>query len=83
MSAELNYFRCYVFIAKLAVVKVLTVKKILICLIFFGSNVLVARVYNFYLIIHTTIANLHVVFIKYVMILMVFLEVFFGFHLEN
>ena len=72
---RINHFRYQAFIANLAVDRVSAVAKILICLIFFGSNVLVVRIYNFYLFVHTTIANLHVVFIKYFMILMIFSEV--------
>ena len=52
-----------VMINKQAVVRVSTVAKILICLIFFVGNVLVVRIFNFCQIFHTTIANLHVIFI--------------------
>ena len=57
---------------KQAVVRVSTIAKILICLVFFGSIVLVVRIYNFCHIVHTTIGNLRVVFVKYFMMLMGF-----------
>ena len=52
-----------VMINKQAVVRVSTVAKILICLIFFVGNVLVVRIFNFCQMFHTTIATLHVIFI--------------------
>lgn len=54
------------------VVMVSTASKILICLIFFRSNIIVVRIYLFCHIIHTTPANFHAVFIKYFVILMIF-----------
>ena len=50
--------------------------KDLIYLILFGSNVLVVRIYNFIHIVHVTIANLYILFIKYLLIFMIFSEVF-------
>ena len=55
---RINYSRCEIFIVKRAVVRVLTVTKILICSILFGSDVLVVRIYNFSDIVDTTIATL-------------------------
>ena len=50
------------------VVIVSTASKILICLIFFRSNIIVVRIFSFCHIIHTTPANIHAVFIKYFVI---------------
>ena len=50
------------------VVMVSTASKILICLIFFRSNIIVVRIFSFCHIIHTTPANIHAVFIKYFVI---------------
>ena len=71
-----KYFRCLAFIVKRAVVTVSTVAKILFCLILFGCNVLVLGIYNFCHIVHTTIANVYIVFIKYFMIFIIFSEGF-------
>ena len=55
------------------VVMVSTASKILICLIFFRSNIIVVRIFFFFChIIHTTPANIHAVFIKYFVILITF-----------
>ena len=54
------------------VVIVSTASKILICLIFFRSNIIVVRIFFFCHIIHTTPANIHAVFIKYFVILITF-----------
>ena len=54
------------------VVMVSTASKILICLIFFRSNIIVVRIFSFCHIIHTTPANIHAVFIKYFVILITF-----------
>ena len=70
--SRINYFERYTFIFKWVVVMVLTAAKISISLIFFGSNMFVVVIYNFCHIVHATTANLHVVFIKYFMILMIY-----------
>ena len=67
----------WMFIFKRAVSGVSAVWRMLIFLIFFGSNVLVVRIYNFYCIVNTTIANLLVVVLNISWYLWLFPECFF------
>ena len=67
----------WMFIVKRAVSGVSAVSRMLIFLIFFGSNVLVVRIYNFYCIVNTTIANLLVVLLNISWYLWLFPECFF------